>query len=599
MKRILVSALVALITLGGLFWPLAEQFDNSGSSTSPDPVTITNYRADYAISADGGLEAVETITAEFPYGRHGIFRFWDLTDRSDKRVRYVPKKIAVTLDGSKEPSSLSWETGKRYRVAKIGDPDRYVSPGTHTYTISYRIKGVLSPTNAGTGSDGSSSWAGQEKGHSLFLWDVVPGGWQMDIAKSTTTINLPKPSGDLKCASSAQGQSFPCTIDGKGTRTVTVTTGALPPRVPVSVLVDVPVTTPHRHTLPWGIASDVVFGRSVIIAILLFALSLVGLVVGYLWERRTREPEPGFPVMYEPPAGLGPVQTAYVATERVPGKALTSTLLYQAEQGLTKLTDNGDNHWDIVGTGTPDQWAKTDAVTRSVGEALGLTTAGGTFAADGSVSSGSTLQSLQGSIGSTVRDWATTSEVIVPVGSERFGRVAVITAMVLGAAGLIFNPFQVSLMGLPFAAFAIGGAGMLLAGVGTRRTTAGRDIWSRAGGFERLLSTTSNKERLDFSARKELYTSFIPFAVAFDCADRWANKYKVQTGQEPPSPMWFGGVAGSSSGSGFSGGPSFSSFESSLSSSIGAYQATQSSSSSGGGGGGFGGGGGGGGGGSW
>ena len=102
-----------------------------------------------------------------------------------------------------------------------------------------------------------------------------------------------------------------------------------------------------------------------------------------------------------------------------------------------------------------------------------------------------------------------------------------------------------------------------------------------------MLSTASSKDRLDFSARKDLYTSFIPYAVAFDCADKWAARYKVQTGQEPPSPLWFAGALGLSYGLGGCG--AISSFESSLSSSISAYQATQSSSSSGGGGGGGGG----------
>ena len=90
-------------------------------------------------------------------------------------------------------------------------------------------------------------------------------------------------------------------------------------------------------------------------------------------------------------------------------------------------------------------------------------------------------------------------------------------------------------------------------------------------------------DRLDFSARKDLYMSFIPYAVAFGCADKWAASYQVQTGQEPSSSLWFAGPLGLSYGFGGSG--AFASFESSLSSSISAYRANQSSSSSGGGGG--------------
>ncbi|MEO6471157.1 MAG: DUF2207 domain-containing protein, partial [Aeromicrobium sp.] len=406
MKRILASLVVALVTAVGLFWPLLQALDTSGSATSPDPVTITDYHAVYTIAADGRLDAAETITAEFPYGRHGIFRFWDTADSANSGIRYVPKGIGVSRDGQGEKAALSWEKGKRFRVAKIGDADNYVSEGSHVYRIKYHIAGALAPTNTANGKDTSSSWAGKKKGHSLFAWQVVAPGWQMDIAKSNVQINLPAPTNDVHCASTTRSSSFPCKVTGLGTKSITVTTEALPPRTPVSVLIDIPTKAPHRHTLPWPVAFDNIYGRSLTLAGLLLALSVVGLLVGYFWERRTREEPPGFPVMYEPPAMLGPVQTAFVTDERLPGKALVSTLLYQAEQGLTTLTDLGDNHWNIVGKGTPEQWAKTDDVTRAVGLSLGLMNVGGTFAADGSVSSGQTLHSLQASLNGTVKGWA-------------------------------------------------------------------------------------------------------------------------------------------------------------------------------------------------
>ena len=315
----------------------------------------------------------------------------------------------------------------------------------------------------------------------------------------------------------------------------------------------------------------------------MLGLTAVGLLVGYLWERRSREQAPGFPVMYEPSDQLGPVQTAYVLDEKLPDKALVSTLLYQAEQGLTELRDQGDRRWDILGLGTPEQWAATDPVTRGVGESLGVTTPGGSFAADGSAVSGLKLQTTQGEIKGLATSWATEAKVIAPNRFELIAKGLVVIAMLLAGLVFVFNPLGMTIMGLPFTAFVTGGAAMLLAGVDTRRTAAGRDIWSRAGGFERLLSTSSSKDRLDFSARKDLYTSFIPFAVAFGCAGAWAAKYRMQTHQEPPSPLWFASPVGAGSSIGFGGSGDFSSFESSLSSSIGAYQATQSSSSSGGG----------------
>jgi uncharacterized membrane protein len=156
----------------------------------------------------------------------------------------------------------------------------------------------------------------------------------------------------------------------------------------------------------------------------------------------------------------------------------------------------------------------------------------------------------------------------------------------------------VSVLALIPGLFAVGAFELLRPGSSTRRTAAGRDLWSRIGGFRRVLATPSGEERFDFSGRKELYTAYIPYAVAFVVADEWAQKYRLETGEEPPTPSYFG-----SAYYGYTGGNLASAmaddFSSTVSSAISAYQATQSSSSSGGGGFSGGGGGGGGGGGSW
>jgi hypothetical protein len=120
-----------------------------------------------------------------------------------------------------------------------------------------------------------------------------------------------------------------------------------------------------------------------------------------------------------------------------------------------------------------------------------------------------------------------------------------------------------------------------------------------------MLTTDSAETRFDFGARKDLYTAYVPFAVAAGAAALWAKKYEATTGSPAPQPGWYDSSSPTSWGlAGSSGGTSFDSFETALSSSIGAYTASQSSSSgsSGGGGGSSGGGGsggGGGGGGSW
>jgi hypothetical protein len=595
MRRTALRVLALLAALAILFIPVLAAMTPSSSSTAPDPVTITSYDAHYSVDREGTLTATETIVGDFPYGRHGIFRYWDLQDAGDKHVRLLPKNFTVTRDGSPEPYELLWEQGRRFRVAKIGSGSVLLPLGKHTYVLKYTIKGALAHGSVESGT--TASWGASGSTTSLFNWQVVAGGWAMSMHKVNVRVDLPAKVTDAQCAVRDRRT---CTVDGVGTQRLTLDATNLQPYTPISVRAEVPVPVPDRPSLPWSIAFDRLFGQNGPLAYIVLTLSALALVTGYLWDRRSREPRPGYPVQYEPPAGLGPVQTAYVTTERVPRRALVATLLYQAQQGLTKLTRNGDD-WIVEGVGDEAAWSQTDDVTRHVAASLGIDSPGARFEADSTISAGKTLQAVKTSLSSVTDAWATAAGVQKRSGAEQLGRILVVLAVV-AAGALTFMASSSSLFVIPFAAFAVGGAGLLVPGVGRRRTLLGRDVWSRAGGFERLLSTDSAKERFDFSGKKELYTAFIPFAVAFNCADTWARRYEQATGEVAPVPVWYGG--GSSSGHGGSflgGGDAFSSFESSLSSSIAAYSASQSSSSGSGGGGGFsgGGGGGGGGGGSW
>ncbi|CUR58562.1 conserved membrane hypothetical protein [metagenome] len=596
-RAIVGVSLVALVLLGVVVvLPLLMYVGGSGNeSTGPDPVSVTSYDADLRIAADGTLTARETLETTFPYGRHGIFRFWDLVDPNDAHVRLVPRDIEVTLDGDEVPFELLWENGTRYRVAKIGDPDTTVLPGTHTYAISYRIDGALAPTSVG--GDQTSSWASDDDQASTFYWNVVAGGWQMDIAQSTVVVHLPAQSDEgVQCATGV-GSGGGCRVEGAGTDTLTVRTGALAPRTPVTVRADVRTPLPDRFTVPWPAAFDGILGRWWWLTLVLLVLAGVGFAVGMLMTVRSREHRPGYPVMYAPPEGLGPVQTAYLLNESVPDEALTATLLHQAERALTRLDDLGNGSWTITGVALPEAWQQTDPVTRAVGEKLGLV-GQGTFHADKSVAAGQALNTAKSEIAKDTKAWAIGSGLMVAAGRETLAKVLVVLALLLGGVLAFWHPFHLSLLAVPFVGFALGGAGLLGAGVGTRRTPTGREVWSRAGGFRRVLSTSSAEDRFDFSAHRDLYTAYIPYAVAFDCADAWARKYQAWTGEPAPTPTWYPVYVGG--GGGWSGGGSgFDGFESSLRSSISAYQATQSSSSSGGGGFSGGGGGGGGGGGSW
>ncbi len=112
----------------GLLWPVVFSAASSGvqsGGAAADPVVIS----DYTVTAAGDLDAVETITGQFPVGRHAIFRYWDVANPNRPKVRQVPQIESILLDGDPAPYQLLWEGRERFRVAKIGSPDHTLNLG--------------------------------------------------------------------------------------------------------------------------------------------------------------------------------------------------------------------------------------------------------------------------------------------------------------------------------------------------------------------------------------------------------------------------------------------------------------------------------------
>jgi hypothetical protein len=579
MKK-LVAGLFGLVVLAVIV--LIGAIPAPDTTGSGETSTIHDYTADFTVDADGGMRVVETLTVDFPVSRHGIFRFFDTRDNPGLDTRVVPKDISVTRDGKPEPYEQLTKKRGRFVFLKIGRADTTIY-GEHVYQIGYRIDDVLAK-----GTNGSPT---------QFYWDLIPPGWQMPITQAHLTVHLPADAENFQCAVGV-GTNAGCTADGEGTDTLTVLASNLEPNTPVTIKTGLDIPTPPSDGPPWPGWLDPVLGRHPVGLAFVLGLALLAGAGGFLLTRSTAEKKPPYPLMYAPPDGVGPAQAAYILTEKIEDEAFDATLMYAAEHGAVQLSQDGKK-WTITGTGDDAAWSKVDGVTQLAGQSLGVLGAGESFTASPkSVSAGEKLKDVLSEFKANTKGWSRTSGLMAPAGLGGLGCFVLLAVWGLTIWLGAFNPFHLSVLALIPGFFAVFGLGVGMAGAGTKRTPAGRDVWSRVGGFKRILSTPSSVDRFDFSGRKELYTAYLPWAVAFDCADEWAKKYRIETGEEPPVPTYFTGYTGSHTGNYVS--QMVNSFDSAVSSAISSYNATQSSSSSGGGGG-FsgGGGGGGGGGGSW
>lgn len=587
MKRLVGTAIGLAVVVVVLLVPAALFDVSSSGSSETEETTIRHYVADFLVDADGSMDVTETLTVDFPYsGKHGIFRFWDVSDPNAPQARRIPEDVTVTLDGQAEEFEMLEEDNGRYRVAKIGSAYATIDPGVHVYVLRYSIDDVLIEAEGVDPDQGSR-----------FYWNLIPGGWKQQILKADLSVRLPAAAEDVECAVGA-GETGGCDVSGEGSTTLRVRTGRLDPNTPVTVStqLDVPVPDSQGTTRPWSARFDPVLGNPIALVLVLLLAAAAG-AWGWVLGARSREENPGFPLMYAPPEGIGPAQARYVLREEVDRETFVATIMYAAEKDAVELGRQGEA-WTLTDKGGAQGWAGLDPVTAGVAKLLHGP--GTTFVADRTdVKAGKRLKKQLDSFESDIAAWAEGSGLMARSGLGGIGGMVIIGCFVAVVAVAIWNPVGMTMAGLVPGAFGVCGASLARTGSGTVRTRSGRDLWSRVGGFERILSTPSAQQRFDFSGREELYTAYVPWAVAFGCADQWAEKYRTEMATEPPVPRYLGpAYVGSSIGQSVD--SMVGDFSDTLDSAISSYEATQKSSSSGGGGG-FsgGGGGGGGGGGSW
>jgi len=218
-------------------------YGNGEVEPNYEDTTITDYVADFTVARDGDLEVTETLTVNFPvYGKHGIFRFWDLVDDNAPHARRTPEDISITRDGQTEPFELSTAEFGRFRVAKIGSADRTLDLGEHTYVIRYRIDGVLAENDEAITDNTDPT---------MFYWNLIPGGWQQSIQRSELTVHLPVAAqDDVRCAIGT-GAKGGCEVAGGGTTDLTITTDAIAPRTPLTIATALDLATPPEgNSLP-------------------------------------------------------------------------------------------------------------------------------------------------------------------------------------------------------------------------------------------------------------------------------------------------------------------------------------------------------------
>lgn len=176
-----------LAVLGGVFFAIVL----FPAITHAENIDSFHVRA--KIQQDGTVGVSEGI--EYNFGnlvRHGIFRTIPLTSQDGPRILIVPTSIH---DEQQHPYQYADESSTRSIRWKIGDPDSTFS-GKKVYWLNYEVSNVFRHFDD----------------HEEWYWNVTGNEWEIPIAASDITIELP----EGLPVEHAQAVCFTGALDSKG-----------------------------------------------------------------------------------------------------------------------------------------------------------------------------------------------------------------------------------------------------------------------------------------------------------------------------------------------------------------------------------------------
>jgi uncharacterized membrane protein YgcG len=607
---------------------------------------ILRYLSDVQVQKDSSLDVTETIDirAENDRINHGIYRDFPThyRGRNGSQVRIGFTFQGAMLDGMPVPAD-SEPYGNGVRI-KVGDPDKVVEIGEHTYVLHYRTTRQI----------------GRFADYDELYWNATGNGWIFPIDLAEARIRLPAPV-QLSRPSAYTGpqgstESNAEVVDQKPGEISFRTTQPLGAYEGLTVAVAFPkgvvAEPPSSQRAAWWLAD---YGPPA-----LGFLGLIGLLVFYYvaWQRAGRDPRAGTVVpIFSPPDDLSPAGMRYVTKMGADNRTFAAALVDMGVKGHIRLVEE-DRGWlsgkkmrlerhDGSAPLSAEEEAALDCLCgpgeeiimeqknhqnfssakNSLEELLKVKFEGKSFKRNYGWAAAGLLLFV-------AVLWLTASAVVLALDGAEIWQIGVVAGS-LALSGLLWLLFHESTVGkclltlVSFAALAVAfSLGMPILGAAlssgwylplvlplialplvisafwwiSAPTQEGRTVLDHIAGFKQYLSITE-AERLDRMTppkdTPEIFERYLPYAIALGVENRWAERFAgvlaaaAASGQQ--GFLWYSGSSSPwDNPTGFA-----DSVGSSLSSTISSASTAPGSSSGSGGGGSSGGGGGGGGGGGW
>ncbi len=497
---------------------------------------ILQYDVDINVAYDGSMTVTENIKviAEGNDIRRGIYRDFPTTyrDRLGNKYKVAFDVLTVTRNGGSEP----YFTNSRSNGIRlyIGNSDRMLNHGEHSYSIRYRTDRQL----------------GFFENHDELYWNAIGTQWLFPIDKSHVRVTLP---GDISADQistefytgprGAKGQDAQASTSQSGA--YFETTAALPPRHGFTIVVGWPKGIIAEPT--WMDKLGYIIKDNDAVLVALIALGLLFAYYYWAWTMVGRDLPAGTIIpRYKAPVGLSAAACRYITRMGFDNRGLTAAIISLAVKGRIRIDQKGKKY-ELHRQ--PGESIDRDAKRLSPGEQklLVLLFPGGKNRLELDKKAHTTLQPAQ-------------SALLRALKKEYRGKmfktngVYVVPAILIGIIGLLviitLGPPVYVLIGFSLTAFVLLGIFLYLF---KAPTPAGRRIMDEIEGMKMYLETAESDRLNTMKSPRltpEVFEMFLPYAYALDVANEWSAAFKntVESMLNPDrayNPIWYhGGDAG-------------------------------------------------------
>lgn len=490
--------------------------------------TITKFHSDITIQKDSSFTVCETIEVKFHRPRHGIYREIPFKYRDEfGRTIITPTTVLSVKDECGKPWKYQVKKSGSVIHIRIGDPRRFVS-GDQTYVITYEVENAILFLND----------------HDELYWNVTGNDWKADIISASAEVSLAikEESKNLWAAGftgTYGSKASECDVEAKDNRGKFIAHKSLAPGEGLTVAFgwDKGLVSPPP---PWkkflwriNLRENWVF----LIPILSFLWML------NLWYRKGRDPRvrEAVAVLYEPPKVenrfLTPAEAGTLVDEKLDPRDITSTIVGLAVKGYIQIEevkkeglvfDRSDFYLNKIKE--PDR--ELSSFESELMKRL--------FSLSGSRITVSSLinkfykelPSLKKILfGELIQNkfFLTDPEKV----RNLYFLMGFLVIVFGGFALAFFSPHEIwrgfiasGLTGFPILFF---GRHM------PAKTKAGALVYTAILGFQEFMNR-AERDRLERMGDKDLFSRFLPYAIALDVADNWAEAFEGIY-QEPPS--WY------------------------------------------------------------